>query len=531
MAKNKLKKIHGKGMEKLFAVGASVIEAADEILDELVEIGVDGREAIFDVGAGIVTFYDKTADVVTWLVSKTFILIIRRAHDGRLKVHKYRRELAKYGIGALIVATGIIALFASITDYEYSYNGRTLGIVKDQQDVLAILELVSEELSQEYGSDITIDPEADITFTPVLSYGKQIDDADTVLRKFTYMGDIQAQAYGIYADGQLIAVVESEEIANEVLDRIKADYVEEGDNTEYEYIGFAEEVVIEQYNTALSNVTSENTAYNRIKSGGQEEVTYEVESGDTLSSICEKLDVSLSELMEMNPELEEEDTIHIGDEFVISQEIPLLTVETIEVSTYAERIEYETVYRDSDNYYEGEEVVSQEGENGRARVTARLTRHNGVIVERDVLEEEVLQEAVDEIIIRGTREVPPTYGTGNLIRPVNVAVYSGYGWRWGRMHYGIDLSAPTGTPIRAADGGTVTLAGWYYGYGYTVIIDHGNGMTTLYGHCSALYVSAGDKVYQGQNIAAVGNTGNSTGPHCHFEVKVNGSNVNPSNYV
>ena len=99
------------------------------------------------------------------------------------------------------------------------------------------------------------------------------------------------------------------------------------------------------------------------------------------------------------------------------------------------------------------------------------------------------------------------------------------------MHYGIDLSAPTGTAIRAADGGTVTLAGWYYGYGYTVIIDHGNGMTTLYGHCSALYVSAGEKVYQGQNIAAVGNTGNSTGPHCHFEIKINGSNVNPANYV
>ena len=531
MAKNKLKKLYGETLSKLLNGGAAVIDTLDEILDELGEIGAAGAEAIFEVGAGVITIYDRTADVVSWIAGKTFVLVARRLHDGRIRLHKYRRELAKYGIGVLIVGTGVIALFASITDYEYSYNGRTLGIVRDQQDVLEILDLVSEELTQEYGSNITIDPEEDIKFTAVLSYGKQIDDADTVLRKFTYMGDIQAQAYAIFADKRLIAVVESEEIANEVLEETLGYYVKESDKTEYEYVGFAENIRIEPYNTTLSNVTSKSSALKKIRSGGQEEVTYEVESGDTLSSICEKLDVSLSELIKMNPDLAEDDTIHIGDEFVVAQEIPLLTVETVEVSTYAQKIKYDTVYKKSDNYYQGEEVVSQHGENGRARVTARLTRHNGEIVERDILEEEVLQKPVDEIIIQGTREVPPTHGTGNFIRPVNVGIYSGYGWRWGRMHYGIDLSAPTGTPIRAADGGTVTLAGWYYGYGYTVIINHGNGMTTLYGHCSSLYVSAGDKVYQGQNIAAVGNTGNSTGPHCHFEIKINGSNVNPANYV
>ena len=88
-----------------------------------------------------------------------------------------------------------------------------------------------------------------------------------------------------------------------------------------------------------------------------------------------------------------------------------------------------------------------------------------------------------------------------------------------------------GTPIRASDGGTVVTAGWYYGYGLTVIIDHGGGVSTLYGHCSKLYVSVGDKVFQGQNIAAVGNTGNSTGPHCHFEIIINGNHVDPSLYT
>ena len=99
------------------------------------------------------------------------------------------------------------------------------------------------------------------------------------------------------------------------------------------------------------------------------------------------------------------------------------------------------------------------------------------------------------------------------------------------MHDGIDLAASTGTPIKASDGGTVVHSGWYYGYGYTVIIDHGGGVKTLYGHNSANYVSVGEKVFQGQVIAAVGNTGNSTGPHCHFEIMMNGRNVNPSLYV
>ena len=99
------------------------------------------------------------------------------------------------------------------------------------------------------------------------------------------------------------------------------------------------------------------------------------------------------------------------------------------------------------------------------------------------------------------------------------------------MHYGIDLSTSTGTPIKAADGGTVTMAGWNGNYGYCVKIDHGGGYVTLYAHCSKLYVSVGDKVFQGETIAAIGNTGRSTGPHCHFEILYHGKNVNPSNYV
>lgn len=123
--------------------------------------------------------------------------------------------------------------------------------------------------------------------------------------------------------------------------------------------------------------------------------------------------------------------------------------------------------------------------------------------------------------------------SGRFIQPVSAHITSGYGYRHhpilGRtkLHTGIDFGAPSGTTIHAAASGVVISAGHHGGYGNAVVIDHGGGISTLYGHCSRLYVSSGQRVSQGQKIGAVGSTGLSTGPHLHFEVRVNGSPVNP----
>jgi len=121
-----------------------------------------------------------------------------------------------------------------------------------------------------------------------------------------------------------------------------------------------------------------------------------------------------------------------------------------------------------------------------------------------------------------------------LIRPVNGILSSRFGERSSlrrSYHTGLDIATSTGTPIAAAASGTVTFSGWQGSYGNLLVISHGNGVQTYYGHCSALYVSAGAQVSQGQTIAAVGSTGNSTGPHLHLEVRVNGTAYNPQNYV
>lgn len=137
----------------------------------------------------------------------------------------------------------------------------------------------------------------------------------------------------------------------------------------------------------------------------------------------------------------------------------------------------------------------------------------------------------------GSDYYQPVSGSGVMIWPVNGVVTSPYGYRTHPIfgttiyHSGIDIGVDYGTPVHAADGGVVVEAGWISGYGYAVIIDHGNGLSTLYGHNQELAVSEGQSVSQGQVIAYAGSTGNSTGPHVHFEVRANGDPVDPAGYL
>jgi murein DD-endopeptidase MepM/ murein hydrolase activator NlpD len=131
----------------------------------------------------------------------------------------------------------------------------------------------------------------------------------------------------------------------------------------------------------------------------------------------------------------------------------------------------------------------------------------------------------------GSSNPPPQTGNGTFIWPVNGPVVSPFGMRWGRMHEGIDIAAPTGTPIHAAGSGTVIYSGWMDGYGNLVVIDHGGGLATAYAHQSSIAAGNGQSVGQGDVIGYVGCTGHCFGPHLHFEVRVNGTAVDPLGYL
>ena len=172
-----------------------------------------------------------------------------------------------------------------------------------------------------------------------------------------------------------------------------------------------------------------------------------------------------------------------------------------------------------------------------------------VLLDKAEYDRDVSKQAYEEIMaasqeitrmIQRSQMVGGSYvagGSGAMIWPLNGPITSEFGWRthpiFGtqRYHSGLDIGGDYGLPIVAAASGTVIHAGWISGYGYTVIIDHGGGITTLYGHNESLLVGEGESVSQGQTIAMCGSTGNSTGPHCHFEVRENGEPVSPYSYL
>ena len=176
-------------------------------------------------------------------------------------------------------------------------------------------------------------------------------------------------------------------------------------------------------------------------------------------------------------------------------------------------------------------------EYGKADVLAKATYVNGEETERTILSSVTLKEPVTESRLRGTKVRPTWHPTGSFRWPTSGRITSYFGGRkspggiGSTNHKGIDIAVPRGTPIYAADGGTVTYSGWMSGYGYLIIIDHGNGYQTYYGHNSSLVASKGEKVHKGQLIARMGSTGISSGNHCHFGIKLNGTFVNPLNYL
>lgn len=158
--------------------------------------------------------------------------------------------------------------------------------------------------------------------------------------------------------------------------------------------------------------------------------------------------------------------------------------------------------------------------------------------QEEITELELTSERLERRIIAAQQRsfVPASYGSGarpasGFVLPVNGVLTSGFGLRWGRLHAGIDIGAPFGTPISAVAAGVVIHSGWLGGYGNLVVVDHGDGLATAYGHQQRIYVSVGDAIPQGATLGEVGSTGFSFGPHLHFEVRVNGVARDPLGYL
>lgn len=222
----------------------------------------------------------------------------------------------------------------------------------------------------------------------------------------------------------------------------------------------------------------------------------------------------------------------------VEEAVKNLEVKTVSTVTKDVKVAFSTKKTLTSSKTTGYYKVTTAGKNGLNRKTEKIETINGDEQIRTVISNEVITAPVTQEVTVGTAPVKlspaqnASVSSAGFICPLpkgRFKVSSYYGD--GRNHKGVDLCANKGVPIYAAASGKVSYAGWRNDYGYNIIIDHGNGLQTRYAHASALYVSKGTKVSQGDVIAAVGTTGNSTGNHLHFEVIVNGTRVNPAPYI
>lgn len=322
-----------------------------------------------------------------------------------------------------------------------------------------------------------------------------------------------------------------ESLFEDILSEVESS--KEKDFSEYDLglkeIDFEETVeIVESYLLPIE-LTSLEVAIKQVTQEQEQEEIYEVVAGDSLSLIAIKTNIPMDKIIEMNDSLEDEfTTIRIDQELVITVPEPNVSILRQEEIYVEEDYDADIIYITNDEWYTNETVTLQEPSAGHRKIVATVSYRNDKEVNEDILKEELVMEAVAKRVEKGTI-IPPTY-----IKPVaGGRMSSGYGARSAPVrgassyHRAIDWAVPVGTAVSASSAGTVAKAGWGGGYGYVVYINHGDGRQTRYAHLSKTLVRVGEYVDQGDRIALSGNTGNSSGPHVHFELLINGVKVNP----
>ncbi|MDK2786893.1 MAG: hypothetical protein PWP07_118 [Epulopiscium sp.] len=421
--------------------------------------------------------------------------------------------------------------------FEISYQDNAYAVLLDDRQIGVVVE---EALAGEAFDEVkllveqeihhAIDVNEKLSTAPTHASKKEIMDKEKLIDEIKKNITYDIGCYAIKVDGKVQAVLKDEKEAQEVLDAVKKAYIKEG--TEVVEASFVEEVEIGPlFVESLDMILTKEEAVSALTKSTEQEKTYTIQEGDTLWSISGKYDMSVEDLLKANTDLEEDSLLQIGQEISLVIPKPVVSVITKEKFTYTEPIEKPVIYKEDNTQYKTYLKVEQHGEEGEKEITAYKVRINGYEEGREIISEKVIREPKEAILIVGTQTPPPKSATGSFKMPVSGTLSSPFGSRWGTFHAGIDLAAPIGTPVYAADGGVVVEAGWHGGYGYLVRIDHGNGFETYYGHTSKIYVTVGQKVAKGEKIAAVGSTGNSTGSHLHFEIRKDGTVKNPYNYL
>ncbi len=428
----------------------------------------------------------------------------------------------------------------------------SLGYISDESVFIEARTIVKDRIdSGASDSDETLIANPTYKITRVKL--NELSDADAISDKLIETSDSKlTNACGVYIDGEFVCAVKNETDARSVFNNLLREAEERykiDSNDENSFADFVEDVEFVQglYSDDEEKMWEASKLLDVLTNEKKSEaVYYTVQSGDTPSGVAEKFDVSTSELRALNPAVNF-NVFKVGTKLTISSEVSFVRVKIIKVVEKNESTPYETETVESSSLFRGDKRVIRKGVKGTDKVTYLVTYVDGVQTEAKEIDRITLIDPINEKVQVGTKK-PSVYGSsggnyeviskGKFVWPVSglYTVTSHYGGRRSGFHTGIDISggSASGKLVLAADSGTVELVKFSNrSYGNQVVINHGNGVKTRYAHMldGSISVSVGQKVSRGQPIGRVGNTGNSSGAHLHFEVIVNGNTVNPYPYI
>ena len=430
-------------------------------------------------------------------------------------------SLAGVAVVALIFSSNFYALALKVT-----VDGKVIGYVDSEGEFVDVVSQVESTMGETIGENYVMASTPEYSFAIVSK--TSVDNTETLYEGVYDIASAEiGENYGLFVDGELIAASEDEQMLNDVLESVKEPF-KSGDSSER--VEFIADVEIKKGLYAPSYFYSKEVLEQKF-SQAADPVYYTIQEDDLLTYIAEKTGVSRSQLYALNPGLDERRLIP-GQKLNISQPEIYLGVQVVKTITYTEEIDYSVTRIENSDMYKNTTSVKTAGVKGEKEITAEVTYVDGVETSTKEISSKVIKEPVTKEIYVGTKARPVYAPTGSFIRPISGGYVScsfgGY-----RGHTGVDLtmSGAYGKSVYASDGGTVTFAGWSGGDGKMIKIRHDNGYETWYAHLSAINVSAGQTVRQGATIGKIGSTGNSTGPHLHFELRKNGTALNPMRYI
>lgn len=468
-----------------------------------------------------------------------------------------KRSLKMAVISALAASVFTFSSPASAADtaefttvYHVYLNGTFIGTVSNKDVVEKMMNEKVETLKESFkDKDLNIGVQVDYIREQV--FRSTANNQETV-RNLENAIQLQVEAAAISIDGTPIVYLDSKETADEVIKKLKLQFVTEEQLIQLEArktaetteltplkenetrlldVRLSKEVSVLTEKVSPEKIMSADDTLNLLLKGTLEEKKYVVQEGDVLGTIANGHGLTLADFLALNPGLSEETVVNIGDEVNVTALKPYIEVIVDKEVNQKESVAFVNEVVEDASMPKGETNVKQEGQNGERLVNYLISEQNGITLKKDVTSEQVIKQPVNHIVVKGTKVIP-SRGTGNLAWPtVGGYISSQQGQRWGKQHKGIDIARPSNRTIKAADNGKVVSAGYDGGYGNKIVIDHQNGLRTVYAHLASIDVSVGQTVSQGSAIGVMGSTGNSTGVHLHFEVYKNGALQNPLNYV